>query len=248
MIASQPLNSPRAAANSRSSANLRRGTGKANAYMQKLMRSRKQRRAGFSLIELLVVLAIIMIISAMALPNIITAIRTARLRSAGSEIGGFIEQVRMTAVRENRTMYIRNTVVNGVVTWYGDRPVAGVYNDTLDVGEPRVGMNSTLLIANAGFPAATNAMKASNPGGAGSTFSRLATMTDGTPGAPELGFNTRGLPCQVVPAGGCNRLNAGGLPTNMIVYLQNNNNGYVTVTMSANGKLRVWMWDGAAYQ
>jgi len=208
------------------------------------MRSSRRRCEGFSLVELLVVVAIIMIISAMAMPNIISSIRKARLRSAGSEIGGFIEQVRMTSVRENNVMYIRNTVVNGVVTWYGDRNRNGL----LDVGEPRVGMNTTLTIANAGFPPATAAMKANNPGGAGSTFFQLSTMTDGTPAAPDLGFNTRGLPCQVIATGACNRLNAAGVPTNMIVYLRNDNNGYLAVTMSANGKLRIWLWDGAAYQ
>jgi len=197
---------------------------------------------------LLVVMAIIIVISAMAIPNIMNAVRAARLRSAGSEIGGFIEQVRMTAVRENKSIYIRNSVVNGATTWYADRPnAAGAHNLTPDVAEPSIGMPSTLTIANAGAPAATAAMTALNP--SGSAFTQLRTMTDGTAAAPfDMGFNSRGLPCQVVAAGTCNRISAAGVPTNMVVYLRNDANGFVALTISGNGKVRIWAWDGVAYE
>jgi len=218
--------------------------------------AKTNRESGFSLVELLVVLAIIMIISVMAIPNIINAVRTARLRSAGSEIAGFFEQIRMTAVRENKTIYIRNTVVNGATTWYGDRPdAAGNHNLSLDppvVGpppipaEPSIGMAATLQIVNGGAPAATATMLANNPGNA--AFTQLRTMTDGTAGVPEMGFNSRGLPCQVVATGACNRINAAGATTNMIAFLKNEANGYVAVTVSGNGKVRIWVWDGVAYE
>jgi type IV fimbrial biogenesis protein FimT len=208
----------------------------------------RNRQKGFSLVELLVVMAIIIIVSAMAIPNIINAVRAARLRSAGSEVAGFLEQVRMTAVRENKTIYIRNSVVNGATMWYADRPdAAGAHNLTLDAGEPVIGMSPTLSIANTGAPAATAAMTAYNPNG--SAFTQLKTMTDGTASSTvEMGFNSRGLPCQVVASGACNRLSGAGVPTNMIAYMQNEASGYAAVTVSGNGKVKIWVWDGVAYE
>lgn len=187
-------------------------------------------------------MAIILIISAMAIPNIVTAVRSARLRSAGSEIAGFLEQVRMTAVRENKTIYIRNKVVNTATTWYADKNI----NRQLEVSEPSIGMAPTLQIVNAGAPAPTATMLALNPGG--DAFTQLKTMTDGTAAVPDMGFNSRGLPCQVVASGACNRLSAANVSTNMVLYLKNETNAYVAITVSGNGKVKIWAWDGVKYQ
>ena len=205
------------------------------------LKSRNGQR-GFSLVELLVVMAIILIISAMAIPNIVTAVRSARLRSAGSEIAGFLEQVRMTAVRENKTIYIRNKVVNTATTWYADKNI----NRQLEVSEPSIGMAPTLQIVNAGAPAPTATMLALNPGG--DAFTQLKTMTDGTAAVPDMGFNSRGLPCHVVASGACNRLSAANVSTNMVLYLKNETNAYVAITVSGNGKVKIWAWDGVKYQ
>src|SRR5256885_10132076 len=86
------------------------------------LRDRKIRtaQAGFSMIEVLIVVAIIMIISAMAAPNVITSLRQVKLRGASSSMINIFEQARMLAVRDNKGYMVRSAVAQGATFWYID--------------------------------------------------------------------------------------------------------------------------------
>ena len=68
---------------------------------------RQSKTSGFSLIELMIVVAIIMVVSAMALPSMARGITTIRLRGAATTIAGMVQKARIEAVRTNRIMVLR---------------------------------------------------------------------------------------------------------------------------------------------
>ena len=61
-------------------------------------------RAGFSLLEVIVVVGIGAIVTATAVPNMVTAISNMRLRSSMTSLAGVIQNCRMLAVKQNQTM------------------------------------------------------------------------------------------------------------------------------------------------
>src|SRR5262245_3407897 len=86
------------------------------------------RTRGFTLMELVVVLGIILSILAIGIPSMVTVISNARLSGGVTNLSGLLQNCRMMAIKENKTKSAHFTVMaNG--------PVAYVKNatDTSDV-------------------------------------------------------------------------------------------------------------------
>jgi prepilin-type N-terminal cleavage/methylation domain-containing protein len=62
------------------------------------MRKRSPGNAGFSLVELMVVLVIIGTMAAVAIPNVMTYLRFYRIRGASQQLAGAIQEARMKAI------------------------------------------------------------------------------------------------------------------------------------------------------
>lgn len=74
--------------------------------------TKQARAAGFSLVELLIVVAIIVIMAAVALPNIGGYIRNYRIRGAAQEVAGEIQSARTKAIMTNTNAGVSFAIVD----------------------------------------------------------------------------------------------------------------------------------------
>lgn len=137
---------------------------------------RKSKQAGFTLVELLIVIAIIGIAAGIAVPGIASWMAKVRLRSATSDLMVNLKMVRAEAVKRGQTCaVIFGQSVNGTTYDYivfvdGDNNLeyAGPPNDTL--------LNSVLISTN--YP---GIILAAN------------TFPNNDDGHPAVGFSSRGI-------------------------------------------------------
>ena len=104
----------------------------------------RSRAAGFSLVEMVMTLAIGLILAAITLPTLIGAIQGYRLSSIAQQAANFIDLARFTAIRRNSIVSIQKTVQSGNTVFYID--LNG--NGTLDANEPLLMLPSDMQIAN----------------------------------------------------------------------------------------------------
>jgi len=100
--------------------------------------------AGYSLVEMMMTLAIALILLSVAMPMMVGAIQGYRLNSAAQQVANFVELARYTAIRNNKTVIVQSGVIAGRVTLYVD--LNG--NNQVDATEPRIILPGDIVIAN----------------------------------------------------------------------------------------------------
>ena len=143
---------------------------------------------GFSLMEILAVAAILITLTAFALPNIMQAVYGFKLRTSAGDLSGLMQRARILAAKNNATYVIRYTTISGNAAVYVDGGNGSVPNGSYDTGEPVIYFPSSLTPA-AGAPS----------GGSGqpAAYVLVGDTGTGTPydNATILAFTPRGLPC-----------------------------------------------------
>ena len=69
-------------------------------------------KAGFSLIELLVVVAVMLVVAALAAPTLTTTIDSFRMRGTLSSIANLAQRARTQAIKKNTSQHIHFATVN----------------------------------------------------------------------------------------------------------------------------------------
>lgn len=178
--------------------------------------SMKNPESGFSLVELLIVCVVLVIISAIAVPNIVMINRSYKLDAAGHSAASLLQQARMQAVKTNQPNYA--AFDNGAQVFYVTTggPTTAYVNGNPDVNLPGG-------VSFQGIPA---------------NHAQLDAYLGG--GAPQLnqsiGFNARGLPC--TSAGNpwvCTSATFG-----FEWFVQNGNGGWEAITVTAAGRIKCW--------
>jgi prepilin-type N-terminal cleavage/methylation domain-containing protein len=113
------------------------------AGMNSLQRKCLRKTPGYSLVEMMVTLAVGLILISVALPTMIGAIQSYRLNGASQQIANLIELTRYTAIRRNAVMSMQMAVTNGSTIFYID--LNG--NGSLDPTEPMVILPSDMQVA-----------------------------------------------------------------------------------------------------
>ena len=186
---------------------------------------------GFSLIELLIVVAISMIAAAMALPLVSNAVNQIHLSSSATDYANLLQRARMRAVQDDTYYQIRTQTLSGDPIAYVDINK----NASYDTGEPMMVFASGVTYkAQSAGPALPN-LKAqflpSGPVAQGSLESSAIPI-----------FGPRGLPC-AVSGSACPYLNAGS-PVSYLLFIQNTqNNRWEAVTLNPAARIREWAYD-----
>jgi len=210
----------------------------------------RSQHAGFSLVELLVVVTIVVILSAMAIPGIIGSMHMSRLRGAANDYAGLLEQTRIYAIRDNRyySTYI--------LAPSGGAPVGLVYVDMLPKSLTGASGNGGTSVA-AGDPVITISSEVvQQPAASAPNTGNLKTqlLPSTTPVAPKdtsatvATFGPRGLPCTPLSLPGGSLCDSSGGPTAFWTFLENVNSGsWQAVTITPAGRIQKWYYTGSAW-
>jgi|GraSoiStandDraft_41_1057321.scaffolds.fasta_scaffold54193_4 prepilin-type N-terminal cleavage/methylation domain-containing protein len=188
---------------------------------------------GFSLLELLIVIAIMFITSTMLIMNIQNATRSVRLNESGTMYANLLQQARIRAVRDDNYYSVLTAIDpnTSVPFAYVDIQQSGSYV----VGDPRMDFASGVAPqAYSSGPALSNLIARFLPTGTSSTVNTTAA-------GPV--FGPRGLPCKPTTSGGyttCPFLT----PTSYITFVQNIQSAkWEAVTVTPAGRIRQWVYD-----
>src|SRR5258708_40217143 len=74
----------------------------------------RESKAGFTLIEISIVVVIVLVVGAIVVPNIVSFIHGAKLQGAGSDFAGLLQQDRIRAVQDD-SYYATYIVTSGAL-------------------------------------------------------------------------------------------------------------------------------------
>ncbi|MGE5323549.1 MAG: prepilin-type N-terminal cleavage/methylation domain-containing protein [Actinomycetota bacterium] len=189
----------------------------------------KKSKAGFSLIEMTVVVAIAIIVTAIAVPAVRRTVSIYQIDASGRNVANLLQATRSAATKNNTPYYAQYNTVAG----------PSIVN-ALSAAEVLAGANpnsatdpTTNLAAHMSFPAA-----------APPNHVQLETAMGVPPGLAQvggqIGFNARGLPC--LPTASpwiCNG------PVGFEWFMQHEMTGeWEAVTVSPAGRIKAWRMSG----
>lgn len=191
----------------------------------------RKSQQGFSLVELVITLAIIMIVITVAVPQFQRVTRIYKLHAAGHTVVGIVQQARLQAVKTNQPQYVQFDPASPNAAY-----IASVPNVPYTAGSPEVTISADVQLRTANLPSAAQlaqlyAYMGVAPGGA---IAEVGTA---------IGFNGRGLPC-IGNAGNpavCVQNDGGQVPAFIwLMALGPNFNEWEAITVTPAGRVKSW--------
>jgi prepilin-type N-terminal cleavage/methylation domain-containing protein len=191
--------------------------------------------AGFSLIELLIVVAIMMVTAAIAIPRVSEILNSVKLRGAAQQLSELYQEARMKAVQDDS--YYEVLLSADGRQAYVDTAGNGTAGNLVLYLPPAMSLN------NAGVPAGLDKKTL----GFDPVLAETSVMfdRDGT-NRPGLAWSSRGLPCQRNSATSLCQPGIGWLQ-----YLQlpeGADIAYAAVSVSPAGRVKVWNYQGGVWR
>ena len=201
--------------------------------------SQDARMRGISLVEIVIVVALVLIIAGAAVPQVMQIIYNVRLRNAAVEVADLMQQARISAARKNASPAypVRFQTNNGTQQAYIDLN----NNGSLDTTPPE-----PFIDLPTGITAASGAPNGS--GGAPSAYVLVGDTSSGTPydNSNVLAFSPRGLPCEFSSGTTCTTP-----ATTYFVFYFNDSRpsgyGWSAVLVTKSGRTRALFWNGTSW-
>ena len=186
------------------------------------------RAAGFSLIEISVVILISLIVGMIAIPNMVSVISNARLHAGVTSMSGLLQATRMEAVKKNETLTTHFATINGATLVGWVKPAAAA---------------PTRLPTDLQAQWEAPVMMMTTPTGVGAPSAISTSVLGFTPQTTEPSFNTRGLPCL---------WDSGTCANNGFLYYfkdtsRQGSQGWAALSISPAGRIKKWFWTGSAW-
>jgi type II secretory pathway pseudopilin PulG len=206
---------------------------------------------GFSLLELMVVVTIVITVAALSLPSLMGAVHRSRLRSGGTDFSGLLQQARMRAIQDDRFYSVWPYAGSGVPQEFvdiypqGTNGFSGANGQVLDPQDPVITLSAEVIQQpQAGAPGTANLSQqllGANPNN--------LTPKDGTDPASRVTFGPQGLPCLSKGVTGGTVCNSQGGAVAYWVFFQNSfTQDWEAVTVTPAGRIQKWYYDGTAWQ
>jgi prepilin-type N-terminal cleavage/methylation domain-containing protein len=194
----------------------------------------KRGQGGFSLFEVAVVLSVGLILIAIAFPRMTNVIATQKLRGSMTTASSFLQNVRMLAIKKNRTMmalsFNRTDPPYSLVYWTKEPTDSSSFSPKFSQVELEAPITPMGTPMGPGAPAAI-------------TNTALGLLVDPEVTAPS--FNSRGLPCKF------NSLTGQCENKAFITYFKDNriggSGGWAAVSLTPAGRIKRWFWTGSAW-
>lgn len=186
---------------------------------------------GYTLIELLGVMVILLIISAISIPNITRIAATYKLDASGHAVASLVQQARLQAVKTNLPAYVQIDLTQNPNRVY----VNGDSTQAYVAGDPDVGLSGGVSFQNGALTAAQLSQLTAYLGG-GNNVSVEPLKNN----IQSIAFNARGLPC--IPTGNPQVCSAtdGGAPPAFVWVMRHPNGGWDAVTVTPAGRVKSW--------
>jgi prepilin-type N-terminal cleavage/methylation domain-containing protein len=183
---------------------------------------------GFSLLELMLVVAVIAILAAVTVPKMAATFNDIKLRYVATDLSGLLQSARILSVKRNSFYTVQPGVLpGGTNIYYIDRP-----GTPYAAGDPFVPVDPAVTITLGPGTAAPN----SGPFLAGLNF-----VVDPAPDPPS--FSARGLPCVGVGNNACNVVQGQGFAMFMSRAGVTGNIPWLAVVVNPSAHIQVWSCD-----
>ncbi|HEY3619213.1 MAG TPA: prepilin-type N-terminal cleavage/methylation domain-containing protein [Candidatus Sulfotelmatobacter sp.] len=182
---------------------------------------------GFSLLELMIVVAVMAVLAAITVPKMAATFNDIKLRYVATDLSGLLQSARIQSVKRNSFYTVQpGALPSGTNIYYIDRP-----GTPYAVGDPFVPVDPAVTITLGPGTAAPN----SGPFLAGLNF-----VVD--PAADPPSFSARGLPCVGVGNNACNVVPGQGF----VMFMSRVGRGnipWLAVVVNPSSHIQVWSCD-----
>jgi prepilin-type N-terminal cleavage/methylation domain-containing protein len=191
----------------------------------------QKKHQGFTLLELLIVIAVTFVLGALAVPRMMTAVNDLSLRYVASDLSGLLQSARMQAVRTNVSQSVMGgAMTGGTPMYYIDKPAAAYA-----AGDPILPLNPNVTVW------------LGQGSGAPNEAAFLAGLNFAIdPAADPPSFSARGLPC-ILGAGVCNPI----LGQGFVMFVSKpgivGNIPWAAVVVNPSAHIQIWTCDKSGF-